>query len=63
MPYKDEETQREANRDAMARLRARRKAEAEATNRKFEETIPDTPENLNYGINRTLKNHKQKKNF
>jgi len=50
MPYKDEQMQREANRDAMARLRARRKAEAEATNRKFEETIPETPENLNYGM-------------
>ncbi|MCJ7633162.1 hypothetical protein MUP77_12320 [Candidatus Bathyarchaeota archaeon] len=53
MPYSDEEEQRTAVREAMKRLRARRKLEAEATNQKFEETIPETPENLNYGMEPT----------
>lgn len=63
MPFKDLEEKRIAAREAMARLRARRKAEAEVTNRKFEETIPDTPENLNYGMQPTREKPQTKEEF
>lgn len=53
MPYKDKEAQREANKSAAKRYRIKKKMEAEATGRKFEETIPETPENLNFGMEPT----------
>ena len=49
-PYKDEQTQREADKFYHKRLRAKRKLEAEARNEKFIEEIPETAENLNYGM-------------
>ena len=49
-PYKDEQTQREADKFYHKRLRERRKQEALARNEKFIEEIPETPENLNYGM-------------
>jgi hypothetical protein len=53
MPIKDIEEQRIASREAMKRLRERRKAEAEATKTKFEETLPLDAENLNYNMEPT----------
>ena len=53
MPYKDEQTQREADKFYHKRLRAKRKLEAEARNEKFIEEIPETAENLNYGMKAT----------
>jgi hypothetical protein len=53
MPYKDEETQKEAVKFYMKRLRAKRKAEALARGEKFTEEIADKVENINYGMKPT----------
>lgn len=50
MPYKNAETQREADKFYHKRRRLKLKQEAEKLGKKFEEDIPDTPENLNYGM-------------
>lgn len=48
MPLKDQEEQRIASREAMKRLRERRKLEAKTTEHKFEEELLLDAENLNY---------------